>query len=65
MDCVVAPPGDHIFPVALFDVNVTLPPWQKVNGPLADMVGVGLRFTVTVVTAEVAVHPLPFVMVTL
>jgi hypothetical protein len=52
--------------VALLLVNVTLPPAQKVNGPPALIVGVaGLGFTVTVVPALVALHPLPLVTVTL
>ena len=38
----------HVFPFTLLDVNVTLSPWQKVNGPLALIVGVaGFEFTVT------------------
>jgi hypothetical protein len=45
---------------------VTEPPWQKVVGPLAVMVGVdGLAFTVTFVAALVALQPLPLVTVTL
>jgi hypothetical protein len=40
-------------PVALLDVNVTLPPSQKVVGPSGVIVGVaGIGFTVTVVAAE-------------
>jgi hypothetical protein len=40
-------------PVALLDVNVTLPPVQKVVGPPGVIVGVaGIGFTVTVVAAE-------------
>ncbi len=54
IDCVVAP-VDQTFPVADDDVNTTLPPAQKVNGPLAEIVGVeGSGLTVTVVPAEVA-----------
>jgi hypothetical protein len=49
MDCVVAHVL-HVFPVALDEVKVTLPPAQNVVGPLAEMVGVaGAGFTVTVV----------------
>ena len=52
MDCVVAPVL-QVLPVALEEVNVTLPPVQKVNGPLAEIVGVvGAGFTVTVVEAQ-------------
>ena len=54
IDCVVAP-VDHRFPEADEDVNVTLPPEQKVVGPPGVIVGVaGVGFTVTVVPAEVA-----------
>lgn len=38
IDCVVAP-FDQTFPVADDEVNVTLPPWQKVVAPDAVMVG--------------------------
>lgn len=38
MDCVVAP-VDQVLPVALEEVNVTLPPAQKVVAPLAEIVG--------------------------
>jgi hypothetical protein len=62
----VVAPVLHTLPVALLLVNVTLPPAQKVNGPPALIVGVaGLGFTVTVVPALVALHPLPLVTVTL
>jgi len=48
----------QVFPVALEDVNVTLPPVQKVVGPLAETVGVlGNGLTVTVVFVEVALQP--------
>ena len=41
------------------EVNVTLPPAQKVVGPEGVIVGVaGKAFTVTTVGAEVAVQPL-------
>ena len=50
--------GDQLFPAALDEVSVTLPPEQNVVGPPAEMIGVaGTGFTVTVVGAEVAVHP--------
>lgn len=65
MDCVVCPPGDHRFPVALLEVSVTLPPWQKVVEPLAVINAVGSVFTVTVVTAEVPEQPFPSVTDTL
>ena len=42
-----------------------MPPWQKVVDPLIVMVAVGAAFTFTVTGALVAVHPLPFVTVTL
>jgi hypothetical protein len=47
-------------PLALLDVNVTLPPEQNVVGPLGVTVGVGgIGFTVTAVDAEGALeHPL-------
>ena len=47
-------------PVALLDVNVTLPPGQKLVGPPALIVGVGgSGLTVTVVAAEgVLLQPL-------
>ena len=35
IDCVVSPPGDHKKAVPEFAVSVTLPPGQKVSGPLA------------------------------
>jgi hypothetical protein len=58
IECVVAP-VDHVFPEAALEVKVTLPPEQKVVGPLAEIVGVlGVGFTVTVVPAEVEEQPL-------
>jgi hypothetical protein len=40
-------------PLALLEVNVTLPPAQKVVGPPGVIVGVaGIAFTVTVVAVE-------------
>jgi hypothetical protein len=58
IDCVVAP-FDQVLPVAAEDVKVTLPPAQKVVGPLAVMVGVdGIGETVTVWLPEFAEeHP--------
>ena len=64
IDCVVAP-VDQTFPLAEEDVNTTLPPAQKVNGPPAVMVGVaGIGFTVTVVPAEATEVQPPLVRVT-
>jgi hypothetical protein len=52
----------QVFPVALDDVNVTLPPVQKVVGPLAEIVGaLGNGFTVMVDEAVEDVQPLPSV----
>ena len=63
MDCVVAP-FDHKFPVAADEVKTTVPPEQKVVGPLALIVGViPVEETDTTVGAEVAVQ-LPLVTVT-
>ena len=60
-----APPGVHEFPVVLLEVNVTLPPAQKVVEPFVEIVGVaGKVFTVTTVAAEVPVQPFPLVTVT-
>ncbi len=53
MLCVVAPPGVQVLPVLLEEVNVTLPPAQKVVGPPAVTLGaVGSGFTVTVIAFE-------------
>jgi hypothetical protein len=60
---VVAPPGLHTLPVALLLVSTTLPPAQKVVGPPALIVGVGLALTVTG-TWAVAFVPHPFDAVT-
>ena len=46
-------------------VSVTLPPAQNVVGPPAVMMAVGLALTVTAIGADVALHPLAFVTVTL
>ena len=49
----------------MLDVRMTLPPVQNVNGPLALIVGVdGVEFAVTIVAAEVELHPKPSVAVT-
>ncbi len=54
-----------MFPEALLDVNVTLPPVQNVVGPLAEIVGaLGKGFTVMVVEAVEDVQPLPSVTLT-
>jgi archaellum component FlaF (FlaF/FlaG flagellin family) len=64
IDCVVAP-VDHEYDVPLDAVSVTLPPAQNVVGPPAVMVAVGFALTVTIVGADVALHPFAFVTVTL
>jgi hypothetical protein len=52
--CVVAPLL-HRLPVAELDVSCTLPPWQKVVGPLGVIVGAdGNGFTVTCTDADAA-----------
>ena len=56
MDCVVAP-VDQTFPVDEEEVRMTLPPVQKVVGPLAVMTGVSLETTVIAVEGS-EVHPL-------
>ena len=48
----------------LLAVKVTLPPLQKVVGPLAVITAGGLAFTVTVVGADVALQPDALVTVT-
>jgi len=64
MFCVVAPVFHRLFTAELED-SVTLPPVQKVTGPLAVTTGVdGLALTVTVVAADPAVHPLALETVT-
>ena len=59
----VVAPVDHKYVDPALDVNVTLPPVQKVNGPPAVIVGaVGIVLTVTVVAADgTEVHPAAFV----
>lgn len=63
MDGVVAP-VDQVYDKAAEAVKVTFPPLQKVVGPPAEMVAVGLGFTVTDVAAEVVEHPAALVTVT-
>ncbi len=63
IDCVVAP-FDHEYDGAGLEVSVTEPPAQNVVGPEAVIVrGTGV-FTVMRIGAEVAEHPLVFVIVT-
>jgi len=58
----VAPPmglplRNHWLPLAALEVSVTLPPAQKVVGPLGVMVGVaGSGLTVTTVATEAALE---------
>ena len=52
--CAFAPPiGEpfryHWLPLALLDVNITLPPWQKASGPPAAIVGAATVLIATVV----------------
>src|ERR1051326_7343934 len=61
IDCVVAPVNQEEVK-ACGAPSVTEPPAQNVVEPLGVIVGVaGFGFTVTVVAAEVALQPLPFV----
>jgi hypothetical protein len=54
----------HWLPLALLEVSVTLPPAQKVVGPLGVIVGVaGAGVTVTAVDADGALGQ-PFVVTT-
>jgi hypothetical protein len=58
MDCAVAP-FDQVLLDKELEVRTTFPPRQKVVGPEADTVGVGmLGDTVTVVGDELDVQPL-------
>lgn len=52
-------PFDQRLPVPDEEVSVTLPPWQNVVDPLAEIEGAaGIGFTVTVVLGENAeAHP--------
>lgn len=53
--CVVAPPGDQRLPLEALEVSVTLPPTQKVVGPLGVITGpAGAGVTVTTTGAEAA-----------
>jgi hypothetical protein len=54
--CVLAPPV-QLYPAPAFAESITLPPWQKVVDPLGVMFAVPNGNTVTLVIAEVAVHP--------
>src|SRR5258707_15094743 len=51
IDCVVAP-LDQAYEEPLDAVSVTLPPAQKVVGPLAEIVAAGAGFTVTCTGTE-------------
>jgi hypothetical protein len=64
IEAVVAP-VDQRYDEPLDAVSVTLPPAQKVVGPPAVMVAVGLALTVTVVADVVVLQPLAPVTVTL
>jgi hypothetical protein len=57
IDCVVAPLL-HCQLLPLLAVSVTLPPAQKLVGPLALIVATGSAFTVTIVVPVADVHPL-------
>jgi hypothetical protein len=49
----VVAPVDHKYDDPALEVNVTLPPVQKVNGPPAVIVGTaGIELTVTTVAAD-------------
>jgi hypothetical protein len=66
IEAVVAP-LDHkyVLPATTgLALNVTEPPWQKVNGPLAKIFAVGSGLTVTIVAAEVFEQPAAVVTVT-
>ena len=58
-------PVDQRYDDAAFEVRVTLPPAQKVVGPLALIDGDGFAFTITPVAADVPVQPDAVVTVTL
>jgi hypothetical protein len=58
-------PVDHVFPPSAELVKTTDSPSQKVNGPLAEIVGTdGNGLTVTLIASEVAEQPEPSVIVT-
>jgi hypothetical protein len=63
IDGVVAP-FDQRYDAPLDAVSVTLPPAQKVVGPLAVIVATGAALTVTAVGADVALQPFALVTVT-
>jgi hypothetical protein len=60
IDFVVAPVL-HKYEVPVLAVRMTESPWQKLVAPEVVMLVAGSAFTVTVVAADVAEHPLPFV----
>lgn len=64
IDCVVAP-LDHMFSVAIEDVNTTESPVQNVVGPLELIIGTtGVGITITTIGDEVAIQfPVPVVTV--
>ena len=58
------PPLDQVLPAVILDIKVTVPPAQKVVGPVVEIVGVvGVGLTTIVFGAEVAEH-VPFDTVT-
>jgi hypothetical protein len=61
----VVAPVDQRYVVPELDVNVTVPPAQKVNGPPAVIVGVagGLVVVITIGPDDPEVHPPSFVTV--
>ena len=59
----VVAPVLHKLPEVDDEVNTTLPPVQKLSGPLAEIVGTGLGLTVTPVAADVPPHAPPVVTV--
>lgn len=57
--------GDQVFPVALLEESVTLPPEQNDTGPPALITGTGGReFTEITIGEDVPTHPFPSVSVT-
>jgi hypothetical protein len=61
---VVAPPGDHKYVDPADAFKATVPPAQNVVDPPAVIVATGNGRTVTVVGADVVVHPKLFVIAT-
>jgi hypothetical protein len=57
---VADPPLDHVFPVGEEDVSTTLPPWQKVVGPPAVIVGAAGFGSTEIVTGAEVVDKQPF-----